>query len=243
MLTDDEIKKILAGTLTRASGTVEGQRPVPSVNEAYNVDAKASFLSTERLSESNKRAHKELHERYVEALNTISAKLDTAKRGDASSNHSEFRSLKIDETYNHNGAYLHDLYFENISDLKSEITVDSLAFMRLERDFGDFDAWQRDFIACCMTSRCGWAITGYSVYLGRFINVSVDLHSLEAPVGFLPVIVMDTWQHAYYRDYLNDVKSYTIAMMKELNWNVISRRFKRIDAIAQAIKATEVRNG
>jgi Fe-Mn family superoxide dismutase len=242
MLSDAEIKRILADSFPAAKQAT----PVPDsgkIDESYNVEARTSNLSTERLSEGNKRAHKELHERYVTALNTVSAKLDTVKRGESSSNHSEFRSLKIDEAYNHNGSYLHDLYFENISDLKSEITVDSLSFMRLERDFGNFDAWQRDFIACCMSSRCGWAITGYSVYLGRFINTSVDLHSLQVPIGFLPVIVMDTWQHAYYRDYLNDVRSYTIAMMKELNWTVIDRRFKRIDAIVQAIKSTEVRNG
>lgn len=242
-MSDDEIKRIVAGTLTRSPAAPKSEAKTPPVNEAYNVEAKTSSLATESLSEGNKRAHKGLHERYVEALNTISAKLDTVKRSEATSNHSEYRSLKIDEAYNHNGAYLHDLYFENISDLKSEITVDSLSFMRLQRDFGDFDAWQRDFIACCMVSRCGWAVTGYSVYLGRFINVPVDLHSLEVPVGFLPVIVMDTWQHAYYRDYLSDVKSYTIAMMKELNWSVIDRRFKRIDAIAQAIKSSEVKNG
>ena len=239
MLSDEQIKKILAAPLTPPSD----DRRDGAVNESYNVEARISTLATESLSEGNKRAHKELHEKYVAALNTISAKLDTVKRAESAANHSEYRSLKIDEAYNHNGSYLHDLYFENISDLKSEITVDSLAFMRLERDFGDFDAWQRDFIACCMSSRCGWAITGYSVYLGKFINASVDLHSQEVLFGFLPVIVMDTWQHAYYRDYTNDVKSYTIAMMKELNWSVIDRRFKRIDAIAQAIKKSEVKSG
>lgn len=242
MLSDDEIRKILAGTLTKAAPErAPTQRE--TVSEAYNVEAKSPSLATERLSEGAKKAHRELHEKYVDALNTISAKLDTVKRAESNSNSSDFRSLKIDETYNHNGAYLHDLYFENISDLASEITVDSLAYMRLQRDFGDFDAWQRDFIACCMSSRCGWAITGYSLYLGRYINVSVDLHSSHVPVGFLPVVVMDTWQHSYYRDYLNDVKSYTVAMMKELNWNVIDRRFKRIDAIVQAVKSSEVKNG
>jgi Fe-Mn family superoxide dismutase len=236
MLTDAEIKKILSETLVSSPAS-------RTVTESYNVEAKQSSLATERLSEANKRAHRELHENYVNSLNTISAQLDTVKRGESNANHSQFRSLKIDETYNLNGAYLHDLYFENISDLKSEITVDSLSFMRLQRDFGDFDAWQRDFIACCMASRCGWAVTGYSIYLGRYINVPIDLHSTHTPVGFMPVIVMDTWQHAYYRDYLNDVKSYTVAMMKELNWSVIDKRFKRVDAITQAIKSSEVKNG
>ena len=237
MISDEEIKRILSSTLSNDKDTDK------RVDEAYKVDAKVSELATERLSDGNKRAHKELHENYVSALNEISAKLDTAKRSESGANSSEFRSLKIDEVYNHNGAYLHDLYFENISDLSSSLSVDMLSYMRLQRDFGNFDDWQRDFIACNIASRCGWAVTGYSLYLGRYINVSVDLHATNVPFGFIPVIVMDSWQHAYYRDYLNDVKSYTIAMMKELNWKVITARFKRVDAMLQGAKGTEVKNG
>jgi superoxide dismutase, Fe-Mn family len=239
MLSDNDIRRIVNETLTPRDQA--GDTAV--FEEAYKVTAKAQNLATERLSEANKSAHRDLHDKYVEALNTISAKLDTVKRGESSANSSEYRSLKVDETYNHNGGYLHDLYFENISDRKSQITVDSLAFMRLERDFGNFDNWQRDFIACNLASRCGWAVTGYSLYLGRYINCTIDLHATNVPIGFIPVIVMDSWQHAYYRDYLNDVKSYTIAMMKELNWSVISARFKRIDGMLQGAKSAEVKNG
>ena len=39
------------------------------------------------------------------------AELDTADRDAADSNGSQYRSLKIDETYNMNAIYLHELYF------------------------------------------------------------------------------------------------------------------------------------
>jgi hypothetical protein len=35
---------------------------------------------------------------------------------------------------------------------------------------------------------------------------------------------MDMWSHSYYRDYMDDKKSYINAMMRELNWNVIEAR-------------------
>jgi len=47
---------------------------------------------------------------------------------------------------------------------------------------------------------------------------------------------MDVWQHAYYRDYLRDVKTYSMAMMKELNWTVIEDRVKKAEKIAQVLK-------
>jgi superoxide dismutase len=44
------------------------------------------------------------------------------------------------------------------------------------------------------------------------------------------------WEHAYYRDYLNDPKSYLISQMREFNWTVIEERFKKAESIAQVVK-------
>jgi Fe-Mn family superoxide dismutase len=206
------------------------------LNESLVAQPKNYQNSTEFLSNSTKRAHKELYEGYVENFNKISAKLDTVDRDKSNSNNSEFRSLKIDETYNMNALYLHELYFANISDLQSDIKMDSLSYMRLSRDFGDFDKWQMDFLACCQASRCGWAVTYYNLFTQTYMNVVIDLHSIEVPIGFFPIIVMDVWQHAYYRDYLRDVKTYSMAMMKELNWTVIEDRVKKAEKIAQVLK-------
>ena len=228
MISNKDVKRIIRDSL----GLDNKQR----VDEALVAQAKPYDLRTEFLSGKNKQAHKELYEGYIENFNKISAELDSADRDNASANHSQFRSLKIDETYNMNALYLHELYFANISDMQSNVTMDSLAYMRLSRDFGDFDKWQKDFMACCMSSRCGWAITYYNLFTHTYMNAVVDLHSIEVPIGCFPVIVMDVWQHAYYKDYLRDVKTYTTAMMKELNWAVIEDRIKKAEKIAQVIK-------
>lgn len=207
-----------------------------TLNEAYVAEAPKFDLKTELLSKKNKAAHQELLEGYVKTLNTVSAKLDTADRDSANLNHSEFRSLKLDETYNYNAAFLHGLFFQNISDLNSTISMNSLSYMRIERDFGSFDAWQRDFIACSLSARNGWAVMGYSTMLKRYINTFIDLHSLNCMIGFQPIIVMDCWEHSYYRDYLKDRKTYIYAMMKELNWDTIESRVKIADQIHGLLK-------
>ena len=206
------------------------------IEESYVAQEKHFDLPTELLSVATKKSHLELYANYVESFNRVSIELDVADREQANSNNSVFRSLKEDETYNMNAVYLHNLYFSNISDLHSEISMDSLSYMRLSRDFGSFDAWQNDFIACCLSSRCGWAVTYFNTYLQRYMNCVIDLHSKNVPVGLYPIIVMDLWQHAYYRDYLNDVKTYTYAMMKQLNWSVIEERFRKADKVAEALR-------
>lgn len=202
--------------------------------EAYVVSASKYELSTEKLSEENKSAHQELMEGYAKALNEVSSALDTADRDNANPNNSTFRNLKIDEVHNLNAAFLHGLFFENISDVRSNLAMDSLTYMRLERDWGTFDAWQRDFIACALSSRNGWVVTVYNFFLKRYVNVVVDLHNVGIPFSSVPIIVLDCWEHSYYRDYLKDRRSYVFAMMKELRWEKIEDRIRKAERMAEA---------
>ena len=228
MLTKD-IKKIITDSLNT-------DKDDNVIEEAYVANQKQFKLNTEYLSDSNKQNHIELYKGYIETFNKISAELDNVDKSASNSNNSNYRSLKSDESYNMNAIYLHELYFANMGDPNSTITMDSLSYMRLARDFGSFDEWQKDFIACCKAARCGWAVTYYNFYTKSFMNAIIDLHSDNLPAFGYPVIVMDVWQHAYYKDYLKDVKTYTVAMMKQLNWRVIEKRFEKADNIAKALR-------
>lgn len=208
-----------------------------NINESYVTQAGKFNLQTELLSTKTKKAHQELLEGYVKKLNEVAVKLDGCDKNNANLNNSEFRSLKVDETYNHNAAFLHGLYFENISDLNSQIAVDSISYMRLARDFGTFDKWQEDFVACCLSARNGWAVTFYNENLDRYMNTIIDLHSLNVMIGMHPIIVVDCWEHSYYRDYLKDRKSYIFGMMKELNWAVIDKRVIKANEIAKIMRS------
>lgn len=205
------------------------------LSEAYVIEAGKFKLQTELLSSKTKSSHQELLEGYVKKLNSISSQLDGVDKSSANLNSSSFRSLKVDEVYNHNAAFLHGLYFENISDLNSNITMDSLSYMRLSRDFGSFDAWQEDFVACCLSARNGWAVTYFDMHLKRYNNTVIDLHSQNVMTGMFPVIVMDCWEHSYYKDYLKDRKTYVFGMMKELNWSAIEARIEKADKISKIL--------
>lgn len=225
-----ELKDVISESL----GLMDEQND--EINESYVAQTKTFSLPTEKISQESKDVHLELYQHYIEQMNHVSARLDTVNRKEADSSHSDFRSLKIDEIFNLNAVHLHELYFANISDPHSEIMMDSLVFMRLERDFGSFEAWQKDFIACALSAREGWVVTAYSTFLKRFINFFIDGHSQNIPVGCYPTVVVDTWAHSYYHDRMGDKKSYIVDMMREFNWAVIEERFKRAELIAGAMK-------
>lgn len=223
-----DIKKVISDTLD-----IEKNK---SLDESFVAQQKIFDINTDYLSKENIANHVDLYKDYIENFNKVSAKIDSVDKTDINSNNSEYRNLKIDETYNMNAAYLHELYFANIGDNNSRINMDTLSYMRLTRDFGTFDAWQKDFMSCALSSRCGWAVTYLNTYTQSYMNCSIDLHSKNVPVGMYPVIVMDMWQHAYYKDFLKDGKTYLIAMMKQLRWPVIENRIRKADNIMQILK-------
>jgi len=206
--------------LTKQALTAAGRK----LQEAFVVIPRSFLLKTERLSDRTKESHELLYKEYAEAFNKLSVALEAANTEEAKSSSSAFRSLKEDETTNLNAIKLHELYFTNISDVASEISVDSTPYMRLSRDFGSFERWQFSFMACALSSRNGWAMTVYEPYRNVYMNVMVDGHSTNVPVGAIPVIVMDMWEHAYFKDYAADKKGYLTSMMRELNWSVIEAR-------------------
>lgn len=226
-ISDDIVKKAVAAALGE---TYAG------LNEAYVAEQKPFKQVSELVSQKTKDSHTALYKEYVQSLNDVSAALDTAPRGDVNSRHADFRSLKLDEAYNLNATWLHELYFANCFDPHSEIVMDSISYLRLQRDFGTFDDWQKDFIASALACGNGWAVCGYHTFLKRYVNVIVSNHSQDVMVGLYPLIVVDMWEHAYARDYLTDKRSYLIAQMREFNWTVIEDRFKRAESIAQAVK-------
>lgn len=227
-----EVKTITKGEVNKI---IRDSLGLDKLDEAYIAQPKQYDLKTEMMLEKTKAAHIELYQSYINQLNVVSAKLDVVNRKEANSEDSLYRSLKCDETRLLNAVYLHELYFSNISDPYSEIGVDSFSHMRLTRDFGTFDDWQKDFIAAAMSCRNGWVVTAVSTYLKKYHTFIIDEHDLNTLVGSYPVIVLDMFEHAR-RDYLNNKRDYIISMMKELNWNVIEDRIKRGDLILQVIQ-------
>lgn len=243
-----DLNKLISDAVTKVSEEygIDEKRSIEVVeNKGSNKDTlDESFVAspkpykqvTEFISQKTKDAHIELYHGYIESANKVSGMLDSANTEDTDSRHSDFRSLKLDEAFNLNAVWLHELFFANCFDPQSEIYMDSIAFMRLQRDFGTFDAWQKDFIACAKSCGEGWAVCGYNMFLKRFVNTIISHHSGDVQVGLYPVIVLDAWSHSYFRDYLVDKSSYVTAMMRELNWVAIEERFNKVEKIAEVIK-------
>lgn len=223
----------IAGIVKRS---IAKSRPVQKLDESYIAEPKTFKQVSELVSEKTKNSHVELYKQHVEALNKVSAELDTADRSDVNPNHCVYKSLKEDETANLNSVWLHELYFSNCFMPHSEIFMDSKCFIRLQEAWGTFDDWQADFMACAMSSEDGWSVCGYNTFLKKYVNTFIEDDDEHVMLGLYPLIVVDMHEHAMWKDYLTDRKSYLIAQMREFNWEIIEQRFLKAEAIAQVMK-------
>lgn len=235
MLDKERLQKVIqeaVGNVLGNSGVLE--KPVIKqvvdagkklLKEAVIIMPRTFVMKGDVQSPTTKENHEKLYKSYVDSFNKISSKLDTVPRTDADNNNdSEFRRLKQDEVHNMNGVKLHELYFTNSGDLNSEIRADSVPFMRLSRDWGTFDQWQLDFRACGMSAREGWAICYYDPFKQQYFNCFIEGHTINLPLMCIPVLVVDTWHHAWFYDYPGEKMEYLNKSMREINWNVIEMR-------------------
>lgn len=213
------------------------KKETPVLSESYVLDAKKYSISTDLLSQKAITANIEDFENTVKICNEVSAKLDTVDKSASNAKDSEYRELKCAESHNLNNAFMTSLHLDNIADPTSKVMMDSLSYMRLARDFGTFEDWQRDFIAAALSARNGFVVTVYNGSLNRYMNVVVDESSLGPMMNCYPVVCLCVKESFYFRDYLNDRRSYVFAMMKELRWSLIESRFKRADKLANLLSS------
>ena len=228
----DRVKQVLAesGKLTVPEAAKKLTESVKTsakklLAEALVIIPKTFTLKTEYQSPTTKEEHFKLYKSECDSFTKISTRLDSVSKQDAENpNNSDYRRLKQDEAMNLNGVKLHELYFNNISDLHSEIRLDSVPFMKLSRDWGTFETWQFDFRACGLVATEGWTILYYDPFKQRYLNTFIEKNTDNIPLCGIPVLIVDTHHHAWFRDYPGDKMNYLNAMMKEINWSVVEAR-------------------
>lgn len=214
---------------------VAAEKVKQHIGEAYVAQPKFYNQVTEFLSQKTKDAHTAIYKTSIDALNKISAKLDTA-RVDQNLLHSEYASLKADEAKLLNSVYLHELYFANCFDPHSEIFLDTKCYLKLEKNWGSFDTWQDDFISCALSVQNGWAVCGFNFFLKKYVNFIINDDSNDVTFGVFPILVLDCHEHAYWRDYMFDKKSYVVSQLQQINWEIVEERVNKAEAIAGVVR-------
>jgi len=178
-------------------------------------------LSERQLSEH----HDVLYAGYVKKSNEIRKRIIEADLGEANASYSNIRSLKLEETFNVNGVKLHEGYFENLGgEGKPSGTILDL----IEKDFGSFEAWKKEFTAVGKSAR-GWVVLAFDLKDSTLHNYLCDFHNQGGVWNCITLLILDVYEHAYFLDYATSRAKYIDAFFDNINWayvNSIVNKYK-----------------
>ncbi len=187
-----------------------------------------SGMSKKQLEE-----HYKLYLGYIEKLNEINLLSDESKQYvDGNSTYSSLRCLKLGETYAIDGVYLHEMYFENVTGDKEEKKMVSKSLINsIMNDFKNIGNLLDELKQVGLSMR-GWCILAYDILNKRLRVFGSDAHDIGAIWSVaIPLVVLDVYEHAYFMDFGTNKKQYIDIFIKNINWRVVSNRFKQIRLI------------
>jgi Fe-Mn family superoxide dismutase len=183
-----------------------------------------SYDALRGISEQTNKYHHDTHYGgYVNKRNEIEKGLESVDRSLANANYSEFAALKRHETFNANGQILHEIYWEILG---GRGRPEGMIVERLKRDFGSFEKWREDFIACAKIA-LGWAILCWDHSDGRLRNFTGDTHNQGGVWGAIPLIPIDCFEHAYYHDHGPNRAAYINAFLENIDWTKVDARYQK----------------
>lgn len=187
------------------------------------------------ISDRTLEIHFKLYEGYVKGTNDLNQRIadflaDGVVDQDETPAYSE---LKRRLGFEYNGMVLHEYYFGNMKKHGSGDPDQNSDFRKgAAESFGSYEIWKRDFVSVGKMRGVGWAICFQNPANGLLSNHWVSLHEVGNVSGFVPVLVMDVWEHAFILDYKPAERpKYIEAFFSNIDWDTVDGRIQSKEAL------------
>jgi Fe-Mn family superoxide dismutase len=167
--------------------------------------------------------HDKHHATYVGGANTALEKLAEAREtGNLAAVNLHEKNL----AFNLGGHVNHSIFWANLSPDGGDKPTGELA-AALDENFGSFDAFRAHFEATALGIQgSGWSVLAWDSLGQRPLIFQLFDQQGNVPVGIVPLVMLDMWEHAFYLQYLNVKADYVKAWWNVVNWADATRRFE-----------------
>lgn len=175
------------------------------------------------------------HQGYVDSLNKTlaTAPKDVAKRSIEElieRLHELAEPLQGDVRFFGGGTYNHTLFWESMKASPEMVAShDILKGKLLEAittTFGSIEAFKKTFLDKATGVRgSGWCWLLLDKH-GALVIKTTSNHDCPLSDGFIPLLVVDVWEHAYYLNYQNKRAAFLEAWWHVIDWDRIQERYK-----------------
>ena len=181
------------------------------------------------ISDATLEMHFKLYEGYVKETNNLTERI-TEFIKDANVDQEEmpaYSELTRRLGFEYNGMVLHEYYFDNLmrGGGPGDPAKTSQFVKATEATFGSYEIWKADFVGIGKMRGVGWAVCSQNPANGRILNHWITLHETGNVAGFVPILVMDVWEHAFLLDYKPAERpKYIEAFFSNINWTEVEKR-------------------
>jgi Fe-Mn family superoxide dismutase len=176
--------------------------------------------------------HDKHHAAYVKGANDTLELLAAAR---AAGDYSQINMLSRSYAFHLSGHVLHSIFWTNMSPdgggrPEGELTA------AIDEHFGGFDAMQAQLTAATVNVQgIGWGALAWEPVSGRLVVEQVHDHQGNVGAGSIPLLVIDSWEHAYYLQYKNVKADYVKAFWNIVNWPDVAARFAAAQKVPPSV--------
>ncbi|RPF28681.1 MULTISPECIES: superoxide dismutase [Georgenia] len=176
--------------------------------------------------------HDKHHATYVDGANAALDKLAAAREsGDLAAVNLYEKNL----AFNLGGHINHTIFWNNLSP-EGGGEPDGEVAEAIKDSFGSFEGFKSHFTANATSIQgSGWSVLAYDSVSGRLVIFQMFDQQNNVPVGTLPLLQLDMWEHAFYLDYLNVKADYVKAFWNIVNWQDVAARLSRATTQASGL--------
>ena len=165
------------------------------------------------------------HKAYVTNLNAA-----LEKYAEAESKHDVAGMIQAQSAIKFNGGgHVNHSIFWTILTPNSKASAPKGALAdAIQRDFGSFATFQERLTAMTVGIQgSGWGWLGYNKTSKHLELATCPNQDPLSPLGLVPLLGIDVWEHAYYLQYKNVRADYVKAIWPIFNWRSIEDRFNK----------------
>ena len=159
----------------------------------------------------------------LKAATAADLRLEEMAKADTVADQAAFAHLKRLVNSRANSVVLHEFYFDGLSPEDSDPTAGLR--QAIEQRFGSIERWATDFIASAKEA-AGWAMLVRHPASGKLYNVVSDEHAMGVVWMAVPIVVIDTYEHAFYIDYENRKAEYVEKFVEHIDWDEAEKRYQ-----------------
>ena len=176
--------------------------------------------------------HSKHHAAYVAGANQALEQLAAAREAD---DFGTINQLEKNLAFHLGGHINHSVFWKNLSPDGGGEPDGDLGSAIVEH-FGSFEKFKAQFSAAALGLQgSGWAILAWDSLGKRLLITQLYDQQNNVPVGIVPILQLDMWEHAFYLDYVNVKGDYVKAWWNIANWADAQERFAAASTGGQII--------